>query len=529
METRFVLLRTGRMEPVPAEWFGNKASMLARIASLSIRIPPAFVLGISICEDYFANERRMPADAEGLIGKGIGYLEEATGKRFNDPRNPLMVSVRSGAYVSMPGMMSTFMNVGLNREGVEGLIAQTGNPRFGWDCYRRLIASYGRGVADQDKSVYDRLLDKCLKSQGLKDETNLDSYSLKSLAGEYESEFKRSNGVPFPQEPEEQLIEAVRSVLESWSSPRAENYRKLKPMNGANGTAVTVQAMVFGNMGFLSGSGISFTRNPLTGSNETLVDFRFGVQGENVVSGEQEADQETKFRNLLPNVHRELLLAGKKLEVHIKDMQDIEFTVQEGDLYLLQTRDGKRSPMATLKIAVDFANEGIISPAMAIERLGGIDLSSIVDQKVVSSNAPVARGMPASNGVVTGEIALTNERAIERTRGGPIILVKETLTPDDISGIIASAGIITAHGNRMAHAAVVARQLGKGCVVNVNDLEIDMIQHSVRMGDKEFLEGDVVSLDSLSGLIYEGAVRVAQERPTELIEWVEHQRANTRT
>jgi pyruvate, orthophosphate dikinase len=525
MEDRLALLGRGQSEAVPAERFGNKASMLARIDSLSIRIPPAFVLGVAICEDYFSNGRKLPPDTQDLLRKGISYLEEVTGKRFSDPKRPLLVSVRSGAPVSMPGMMSTILNVGLTREGVEGLIAESGNPRFGWDCYRRLITSYGEAVRGQDKRVYDKLLDKRLKNQGLNDETELDSYSLKAVADEFEGVFNRSKGGPFPQEPERQLNESVCSVLDSWSSPRAENYRKLNPTLAARGTAVTVQAMVFGNMGFLSGSGVSFTRNPLTGVNETMVDFRFGVQGENVVSGEQEADQEHLLRKILPDVHQELLKAGKDLEAHLKDMQDIEFTVQEGTLYLLQTRDGKRSPMAALKIAVDLANEGIVPPSKAMERLRGIDLSSIVDQKVVSGSAPLAIGMPASIGIVTGEIALTNAKAIERNKEGPVILVKETLSPDDISAILASAGIVTVRGNRMAHAVVVARQLGKGCVVKVADLSIDLNRHLIRIGTMELPEGAVLSLDSLTGAIYEGRVQIVQERPTELIEWVEREKA----
>ena len=349
------------------------------------------------------------------------------------------------------------------------------------------------------------------------------------MAGDYEDIFIRSSGNPFPQEPERQLKEAVTSVLDSWSGPRAENFRKLKLVNGARGTAVTVQTMVFGNMGFLSGSGVAFTRNPLSGSNETLVDFRFGVQGEDVVSGEQEADQEPLFRRLLPKVHKELLKAGKELEVDLKDMQDIEFTVQEGELYLLQTRDGKRSPMAALKIAVDLANEGVISPATAIQRLEGIDLSSIVDQKVVSNTAPIARGTPASVGIVSGEIVLSSAKAVERSKDGPVILVKETLTPDDISGIVASIGIITSRGNRMAHAVVVARQLGKACVVNVLDLTIDLNRNSVMLGGRELREGAMLSMDSLTGLIYDGEVQTVEERPAELIEWIERKRASIST
>ena len=368
-----------------------------------------------------------------------------------------------------------------------------------------------------------------MKDLGLEDETELDSYSLKSLAGDYEDIFLRSSGNPFPQEPERQLKEAVTSVLDSWVGPRAEDFRKLKLVNEARGTAVTVQTMVFGNMGFLSGSGVAFTRNPLSGSNETLVDFRFGVQGEDVVSGEQEAEQEPLFRRLLPKVHRELLKAGKELEVELKDMQDIEFTVQEGELYLLQTRDGKRSPMAALKIAVDLANEVVISPSNG-HPTSGRD-RSVLDRRSEGGlgHRPDSKRTPASVGIVSGEIVLSSAKAVERSKDGPVILVKETLTPDDISGIVASIGIITSRGNRMAHAVVVARQLGKACVVNVLDLTIDLNRNSVMLGGRELREGAMLSMDSLTGLIYDGEVQTVEERPAELIEWIERKRASIST
>lgn len=521
MERNMALLGTGRKDPVPSELFGNKAAMLARIASLSVRIPPAFVLGVPICEEYYAQGKQLPSDVPKMLFDGIGYLEEATGKRFDDPRRPLLVSVRSGAPISMPGMMTTILNVGLTRNGVEGLIAESGNPRFGWDCYRRLIASYGEGVANHDKRVYDRLVAERCKSLGLIDETELDSFALQSLAKDCEETFTRLTGESLPQEPQKQLTQAIISVLDSWAGPRAENYKKMKMVNGAKGTAVTIQTMVFGNMGSLSGSGVAFTRNPLTGNNETIVDFRFGVQGEDVVSGGSEADQEGLLRRSLPKVHKELIRVGKELESNLKDMQDLEFTIQEGDLYLLQTRDGKRSPMAALKIAVDLADEGIITPATAVERLEEIDLSLIQEQHVVSDHTPIARGTPASIGIVTGEIALTSARAMERANEVPVVLVKESLNPDDLPGVVSSVGIVTARGNRMAHAVVVARQLGKGCIVNVPDLIIDQNRHVIKIGGKELHEGAWVSMDSLTGFIYEGEVQLVRERPSELIARIE--------
>jgi pyruvate, orthophosphate dikinase len=521
---RMALLGTGRHDPVPAEQFGNKAAMLARIASLSIRIPPAFVLGVSLCQDYYAQDRHLPADLPDLLREGINYLEGATGRRFNDPRKPLLVSVRSGAAVSMPGMMSTVLNVGLTNGGVRALIAQSGNPRFGWDSYRRLIASYGEGVAHHDRRAYDRVLAERIDSLGLTDETELDSKTLQFLAKEYEDTFVRLAREPFPEDAAKQLRGAIASVLDSWASPRVEAYRKMNLVQGARGTAVTVQAMVFGNMGFLSGSGVAFTRNPWTGTNEMVVDFRFGVQGEDVVSGEREADEEPRFRRLMPKAYKELLRAGKELEIDIKDMQDLEFTVQEGELYLLQTRDGKRSPQAALRIAVELVEEGTISTRTALERLEGIDLNLIQEQRVVTDRSPLTKGTPASVGIVTGEIVLTAARAVERAHDGPVILVKGSLTPDDLAGVAASAGIVTAHGNRMAHAVVVARQLGKACVVNVVDLAIDPNRHIITLGGKELPEGAQLSMDSRSGELFEGAVEVAQERPLDLIAQVDRWR-----
>jgi pyruvate, orthophosphate dikinase len=521
---RMALLGTGRKDPVPAELFGNKAAMLARIASLSIRIPPAFVLGVSLCEDYFAQDRHLPADLPDLLRDGINYLEGATGRQFNDPRRPLLVSVRSGAAVSMPGMMSTVLNVGLTNGGVKALIAQSGNPRFGWDSYRRLIASYGEGVAHHDRRVYDRVMAERIDRLGLTDESELDSKTLQFLAKEYEDLFLRLEREPFPEDAAEQLRGAITAVLDSWASPRVEAYRRLNLVRGAKGTAVTVQAMVFGNMGFLSGSGVAFTRNPWTGTKQMVVDFRFGVQGEDVVSGEREADQEPRFRRLMPKAYKELLRAGKDLEVHLKDMQDLEFTVQEGELYLLQTRDGKRSPLAALKIAVELAEEGSITARTALERLEGIDLTLIQEQRVLTDRSPLAKGTPASVGIVTGEIVLSSARAVERAPDGAVILIKESLTPDDLPGVAASAGIVTAHGNRMAHAVVVARQLGKACVVNVVDLVIDRNRRTVTLGSTELPEGAQLSMDSQSGELYEGTVEVVQERPLELIAQVERWR-----
>jgi pyruvate,orthophosphate dikinase len=515
---RMALLGTGRKEEVPAEEFGNKAAMLERIGALSLRIPPAFVLGVSVCEDYFANGRRLPGYVSPMLDEGIAYLERSTGLQFGAERKPLLVSVRSGAPVSMPGMMSTVLDVGMGRGGVRGLMARSGNPRFGWDCYRRLISSYARGVARHDPRAYDRLLADKLRATGAGDETELDWMAGRSLAEEFEGTFARLEGTPFPQDPAEQLHRAVGAIMDSWASPRAEAYRRMNAILGARGTAVTVQAMVFGNMNFLSGSGVAFTRNPWTGATGMVMDFRFGVQGEDVVSGEEEADQESRFKRSLPQAYKEVQRAGRELEASLRDMQDVEFTVQEGELYLLQTRSGNRSPLAALRMAVEMAEEGIITRSDAVDRTEGIDPGALVEQKIVAGREAIAKGTSASSGIVTGEAVLSTEAAMERAGTGPVILVKETVTPDDMAGITAAVGVITARGNRMAHAVVVARQLGKACVVNVPGLVIDPPRRAFVLAGRELREGAVLSMDSGTGEIFEGPVQVISERPNELLD-----------
>lgn len=519
------LLGTGRKDEVPAEEFGNKASMLARIGALSIRIPPAFVLGVSVCEDYFVNGRRLPSYVPELLNEGINYLEQSTGLQFGGERKPLLVSVRSGAPVSMPGMMSTVLNVGLNNNGIRGMAAQSGNPRFGWDCYRRLIASYAEGVVHHDPRVYDRLLADRLRAAGVSDETELDSMNLRLLAEDFVDTFDRLEGQPFPQDPHEQLNRAISAVMDSWASTRVEAYRNINLVRGTRGTAVTVQTMVFGNMSFHSGSGVTFTRNPWSGANEMVVDFRFGVQGEDIVSGEEEANQESRFKRFLPKAYKELQRAGRELEASIRDMQDMEFTVQEGELYMLQTRSGKRSPLAALRIAVELAEEGTITKHEALDQVEGIDLASLVDQKVAIGYPVLAKGTSASLGIVTGEVVLSSEMAVERAKHGPVILVKEVITPDDLVGVTEAVGVITARGNRMAHAVVVARQLNKACIVNIPGLVVVPEHHSFTLNGKTFREGTVVSMDSGAGEIFDGPVQVVSERPTDLISRIEEWRA----
>ncbi|VVB90867.1 Phosphoenolpyruvate synthase [uncultured archaeon] len=514
---RMVTFGHGPQVEITSEDFGNKAAYLARIAKLGIPVPPGFSLNVSICEEYYRNGGKLPRDVPDLLRQGIAFIERATGLTFGGSK-PLLVSVRSGAPVTMPGIMETLLNVGLNRETLRRMMSLTGNPRFSWDCYRRLMENFGEVVFSHDAGQYRSLLNDAMKRESILDEVELESSSLKRLAGEYERIFL-AGGRKLPEDVYEQLELAVVAVLRSWMNPRAQAFRRMNLVRNVRGTAVTVQAMVYGNIGPRSGAGVAFTRNPWTGENELLLDFKFGAQGEDVVSGAQSAATQRELLETMPQVDQELLAVGRKIESHFKDMQDIEFTVQEGKLYILQSRDGKRSPLAALRIAVELCQEGVISPQEALQRLREVDIESISVQKVISHEAPLAAGISASSGVASGRIAFTGRVAERFSAEGPVILVREMVTPDDIPRIAICAGILTARGARTSHAAVVARQMGKVCIVNCTDLEIDVPNHKCQLGGRELSEGDVITLDGNAGLVYldHRKVEVLYEKPLALI------------
>jgi len=516
---RMVLFGAGAGDEVPREEFGNKAANLARMSALGIPVPPGFCLGVSVCEEFHRNRGRLPADVPVLLGKGIQFLENATGARFGGRRRPLLVSVRSGAPVSMPGLMETILNVGLNRETVQGLIFMSGNPRFAWDSYRRLVQSFGETVFGHNIRPYRNLLRQLLEREGVPDITELDSMSLREICSEYESLFQVTARHKFPSEAFEQLGLATAAVLRSWKGPKVEAFRKLELIKGVRGTAVTVQAMVFGNMGQRSGAGVMFTRDPSTGASDMMVDFKFGVQGEDVVSGEASAAQ-VELWETMPEVQEELARHGRRLEQHFRDMQDIEFTVQEGRLFILQSRSGKRAPLSALRIAVEMVREGLVGPAEALGMLRDIDLDAIEVSEVRTGAKPLAKGEPASTGVASGACALTRERAEEMAAGRPVILVRETASPDDLPGLAASAGLLTARGVRTSHAAVVARQMGKVCIVNCAGLELGDGCRRFRLGGTDLSEGDILTLDGTTGNVYAGRVEAVREKPAQLLEIV---------
>ena len=516
---RIVLLGYSKDSDVSAESFGSKASGLAAMENIGIPVPIAFALNATICKEYHDKSRVLPSDVPELLRKGIAFLEESTGRGFGSEDRPLLVSVRSGAPVSMPGIMDTVLNVGLNRRTLRGLIYLTGNPRFTWNTYCRFLQNYGTKVFSHKQSNFDSLKRQAMKSEGIANEIHLDYLTLRELAKEYENVYTAKERALLS-DIQKQLTHATEAVLDSWMKPRALEFRKMNRAAGVIGTAVLIQAMVFGNMGTDSGSGIGFTRNPWSGENRLTVDFRFGSQGEDVVSGDYSATTQLDLEKAMPSVYGELLIITKKLESYFKDMQDFEFTVEQGRLYLLQSRSGKRSPLAALRIAVEMCQDKIISRQEALSLLKDLDINRVAIQRLDTTEPPIAQGISASTGVATGRIALTSKKAEETTKD-PVILVRETASPDDIPGVNASRGLLCARGVRTSHAAVVARSMGKVCIVDCRELSIDLHNHRCQLRDRKLSEGEIITLDGTNGLVYLGAIPTVSEKPVDLVATVE--------
>ncbi|MDZ7591949.1 MAG: PEP/pyruvate-binding domain-containing protein [Rubrivivax sp.] len=495
---------------------GFKAWNLLRMAQLSLPVPAAFVIGTRYGADPAARNGRAGAD---LWREGLRSLERSTGQALGDARRPLLLSVRSGAPVSMPGMMDTLLNIGLCDATVGGLLRQTGNPRLVWDAYRRLVASYGEVVAGLPASHFD---DAATALFGGRDERELDFADLRSLTQRFLEVFSQGAGRPFPQHPAEQLGGAIEAVFASWHSPRAREYRRLNHVADDIGTAVTVQCMVFGNAGGQSGAGVGFTRDPATGAPALWVDFLFNAQGEDVVSGRRSANGHEELAAVLPEVWHELSEAAQQLEHAFGDMQDFEFTVQDGRLYMLQTRSGKRTPQAAARIALDLLDEGLIGTRMALERTAGLDRESLAHLRVVATSGtgliPLGRAPTASSGVAVGEVALDEARAMARHEAGvAVVLVRRDAETGDIAALEAATGLLTQRGARTSHAAVVARQLGKVCLVGCSELQIDEASRMIQIGDTTLHEGELITLDGNEGVFYAGAARVETSCPEELL------------
>jgi len=498
------------------ETLGFKAYNLARMADIGLRVPPAFVLGT----DWCARQAGIaPEDWPGLWRDGLLHLELATGMRLGDPRRPLLLSVRSGAPVSMPGMMETLLNIGLTEDTLPGVTRVTGNPRLAWDAYRRLIASYGEVVAGIDARHFDADLSAM---SGAAAERELDFEALRELSRRHLATYRREAGAAFPQSAEEQLRAAVIAVFESWNSDKARAYREMRKLSHEMGTAVTVQRMVFGNAGGLSGAGVGFTRNPSSGAPAPWVDFLFNAQGEDVVSGRRSAQGHDELAAVAPDVWAELVDATRQLERHFGDMQDFEFTVQDGSFFLLQTRGGKRTPQAAARIALDMLAEGLIDRATARDRTLGLDARSLA-LRVVASDAgqalaPLAQAASAASGVACGEIAFDEARARRRrAEGQAVILVRRDAETRDLAALDQAEGLLTQRGARTSHAAVVARQLGKVCLVGCEALVFDEATGRIRFGAQEFTEGDLLTLDGNEGMIYAGRTEIREQVPEDLL------------
>jgi pyruvate, orthophosphate dikinase len=495
---------------------GFKAWNLLRMAQMSLPVPAAFVLGTRYCSDPGARQR---AATPALWSSGLHAVELATGLVLGDARRPLLLAVRSGAPVSMPGMMETILNVGLCDATVGGLLRQSGNPRLVWDAYRRLIATYGEVVAGIPAQLFDEATRALV---GARDERELDFAELRALTRRLLEVYARAAGRPFPQEPRSQLVGAIEAVLASWQSARASAYRRLNGISDSIGTAVTVQRMVFGNAGGRSGAGVGFTRDPATGEPTLWVDFLFNAQGEDVVSGRRSARGHEELAAVLPGIWLALRNAAEQLEHAFADMQDFEFTVQEGRLFMLQTRAGKRTAQAAARIALDMLEQGLISADVARERTAGLDRQALARSRIVAHNgaalAPLARAASASGGVAVGEIALDEARALARHDVGvPVLLVRRDAETSDIAALESATGLLTQRGARTSHAAVVARQLGKVCLVGCAELQIDDAARIIRIGAVSFHEGDLLTLDGNEGALYAGAAQTEIEYPAELL------------
>ena len=499
-----------------AATMGSKASGLLRLAQLGLPVPPAFVLGTPICREYFARGGQLPDGTRELIAQGLSRLEEATGRSFGSARRPLLVSVRSGAPVSMPGMLRTILNVGLSEHNLHGLLRCSGNPRRVRDCYRRLVRDFTEVVHGTDVGQFDALVVRHCAQQGLASSSELDSVTLSQIVEESLELALALTGAPFPQDPMEQLLSAIEAVLRSWNDAKARHYRRSNGIDDAMGTAVTVQAMVFGNDGDTSGAGVGFTRDPATGENHLYLDFLFNAQGEDVVSGRHAGHENARLSQRLPLVAAELARMRTVLEAEFHDMQDFEFTVESGRLYLLQTRTAKRTPWSALRIAVDMVSEQLITQAEALTRLDGVALDGLERLRLAGnvSARPLATATPASIGVASGAIVFDAARAAElAARGESVILVRPDISTADVEGIAAAQGVLTAAGSRTSHAAVVARQLGKVCLVNCQALRALPQESSCTLGDTRLHEGDALTLDADTGRVYAGRLAVVRERP----------------
>ena len=490
--------------------FGGKGANLAEMTSLGMPVPQGFTVTTEACTQYYQDGRKINKDILAQIKEKLAELEKMTGKKFGDVKNPLLVSVRSGARVSMPGMMDTILNLGLNDQVVEGLAALTNNPRFAYDSYRRFIQMFSDVVMQQEKSKYERILDKVKEKKGVQFDKDLTADDLKEIVKMFKDLYKKAQGEEFPQDPQVQLIEAVKAVFRSWDNDRANVYRRMHDIPYEWGTAVNVQSMVFGNMGEDSGTGVAFSRNPATGENKLYGEYLMNAQGEDVVAGIRTPLPISTLKKQNPKVYAEFENIAKTLEKHNRDMQDMEFTIEKGKLYMLQTRNGKRTAKAALKVAVDLVKEKMITEQEALMMLDPKQLDALLhpqfDPAALKKAKVIAEALPASPGAASGKICFTAEKAKEMGKKEKVVLVRLETSPEDIEGMAASQGILTARGGMTSHAAVVARGMGTACVAGCSAIKFAEDEKSFELAGKKYVEGDVISFDGSTGKIYDGAI-----------------------
>ena len=493
------------------ELLGGKGANLAEMTNLGLPVPQGFTITTEACTRYYDDGKQISPEIEGEIMQYVTKLEEITGKKFGDTENPLLVSVRSGARASMPGMMDTILNLGLNEEVVDVLARKSGNPRWANDCYRRFIQMYSDVVMEVGKKYFEELIDKMKESRGVTMDTELTAEDLKELAQQFKAEYKAKVGTDFPTDPVEQLMGAIKAVFRSWDNPRANVYRRDNDIPYSWGTAVNVQSMAFGNMGDDCGTGVAFTRNPATGEKKLFGEFLTNAQGEDVVAGIRTPMPIQEMAEKFPEAFQQFEQVCKTLEDHYGDMQDMEFTVEHGKLYMLQTRNGKRTSVAALKIACDLVDEGRIDEKRAVCMIDPRTLDTLLhpqfDAEVLKKAEPMARALAASPGAACGKIVFTAEDAkVWAARGEKVVLVRLETSPEDIEGMKASQGILTVRGGMTSHAAVVARGMGTCCVSGCKDIDMDEENKQFVLAGKTFHEGDVISIDGSTGCIYDGAI-----------------------
>ena len=493
------------------ELLGGKGANLAEMTGLGLPVPQGFTITTEACTQYYEDGREINAEIQAQINEYIEKMEEITGKKFGDKENPLLVSVRSGARASMPGMMDTILNLGLNEDVVEVIAKKSNNPRWAWDCYRRFIQMYSDVVMEVGKKYFEELIDKMKAERGVTYDVELTADDLKELAGQFKAEYKEKIGQDFPDDPKEQLMGAVKAVFRSWDNPRANVYRRDNDIPYSWGTAVNVQSMAFGNMGDDCGTGVAFTRDPATGEKKLMGEFLTNAQGEDVVAGVRTPMPIAQMAETFPEAFAQFQTVCKTLEDHYRDMQDMEFTVENKKLYMLQTRNGKRTAQAALKIACDLVDEGMRTEAEAVAMIDPRNLDTLLhpqfDAAALKAATPIGKGLGASPGAACGKVVFTAEDAeVWNAKGEKVVLVRLETSPEDITGMKASQGILTVRGGMTSHAAVVARGMGTCCVSGCGDINMDEANKKFTLAGKEFHEGDYISIDGSTGNIYDGII-----------------------